>query len=166
MVMVGEITPDFKLESTDAGEIELSRYIGSWVVMFFFPAAFTGVCQSEVVEYNKELAKFKKLNTSIIGVSTDNVPTLQAWSKELGGIAYPLLSDFKKAVSRLYGVLVEDKGMALRGTFIIDPDGILRYMLHHDFGIGRSTDETLRVLQALQTGEACPINWKPSKNKK
>ena len=87
----------------------------------------------------------------------------KTWLKELGNLNYPLLSDITKEVSRNYGVLLEDKGISLRGTFIIDPEGKVRYQLVHDLGIGRSVEEILRVLRALQTGELCPVEWKPGK---
>jgi alkyl hydroperoxide reductase subunit AhpC len=102
------------------------------------------------------------LGAVVLGGSTDSVFSHQAWVKgDLGELKYPLFSDITRETSRRYGVLMEDKGIALRGTFIIDPEGKVRWSCVNDLGIGRNVDEILRVLQALQTGENCPVNWKP-----
>jgi len=98
------------------------------------------------------------------GISVDSIHAHKAWIKELGELNYPLLSDITKEVSRRYGVLIPDKGISLRGAFIIDPEGFLRYIVVHDLDIGRCVDEILRVLKALQTGEMCPVEWRPGKS--
>lgn len=158
---VGELAPEFKLNSTVGREVSLSEFRGKWVVVFFYPGDFTRVCSTEVPEFNRKLGEFRKLGTVILGISIDSVPVHQAWAEKLGGVEYPLLSDINKEASRTYGVLIEREGRALRGLFIVDPQGILRYQLVNDTKVGRNMEEVLRVLQALQTGKPCPINWKP-----
>lgn len=112
-------------------------------------------------EFNRRLKEFEKLNAVVLGVSTDSVPTHEAWAKSLGGIDYPLLADYNKEVSRQYEVLMESEGIALRGTFIIDPDGKLKAISINDTVTGRNVNEYLRILSALQTKKACPVNWQP-----
>lgn len=102
---------------------------------------------------------FEKFNAVVLGVSTDSVPSHEAWANSLGGIDFPMLSDYNKEVSRNYGVLMEKEGIALRGTFIIDPDGILKALSINDTSTGRNVNEFLRLLAALQTKKACPVNW-------
>ena len=144
-------------------DVCLDEFKGKWVVLFFYPLDFTFICPTEITEFSKRDSEFKQLNAQVLGVSIDSVFSHKAWLKELGNLNYPLLSDITKEVSRKYGVLLEEKGIALRGTFIIDPDGKLRYQLIHDLGIGRSIEEILRVLRALQTGELCPVSGNPVK---
>lgn len=165
-VQVGQKAPEFKLQALFNGEfreISLSDASGRWTVLFFYPLDFTFICPTEITEFARRKSDFDELNAVILGCSTDSAHSHRAWSKTeaLKDLNYPLLSDQSHQVSRAYGVLVEDKGVALRGCFIIDPQGILRYQLIHDMNVGRSVDEVLRVLAALQTGELCPVNWKP-----
>lgn len=161
---VGKPAPEFHAEAVspngDFITVNLEDYRGKWLVLFFYPLDFTFVCPTEITGYSKQADAFKKLNTEILGGSTDSVHSHKAWLKDLGELHYPLFSDITRCMARDYGVLIEEKGIALRGTFIIDPDGMLRYALYHDLGVGRSVSETLRVLEALQTGELCPIEWK------
>lgn len=162
--LVKRQAPDFLMEGVmddKFSNYKLSDYKGKWLVMFFYPLDFTFICPTEITGFSKKLDEFGKLNAKVVGVSTDSVHSHKAWLKDLGDLGYPLLSDMTHGVSREYGVLLEDEGIALRGTFIIDPDGIVRYALYHDNGVGRSVDETVRVLSALQTGELCPMEWKP-----
>ena len=163
---VGQNAPEFTLQGVVGDKFKdvcLDEYKGKWVVLFFYPLDFTFICPTEITEFSKRDNEFKSLSAQVLGVSIDSVFSHKAWLKELGILNYPLLSDITKEVSRKYGVLLEDKGFALRGTFIIDPEGKLRYQLVHDLGIGRSVEEILRVLRALQTGELCPVEWKPGK---
>ncbi|TAK04305.1 peroxiredoxin [Patescibacteria group bacterium] len=164
MAQVGSRAPHFKVEAVEKGgkfvTIDLDQYEGKWVVLFFYPLDFTFVCPTEITAFSHAHDAFQKLDAVVLGGSTDSVHSHRAWLKELGDLNYPLFSDITRSVSRDYGVLLQDKGIALRGTFIIDPEGILRYALYHDLGVGRSVDETLRVLEALQTGELCPMDWK------
>lgn len=161
--LVGRPAPDFSMEGVVGTKFEthtLAQYRGKWVVLFFYPLDFTFICPTEITAFSKHYDDFEQANAVVFGVSTDSIHSHKAWLKELGDLRYPLLSDMSHAVSREYGVLIEEKGIALRGTFIIDPEGILRYALYHDLGVGRSVGECLRVLSALQTGELCPVEWK------
>lgn len=165
-IQIGQRAPDFKLQAlvnNEFRDVSLEENKGRWTVLFFYPEDFTFICPTEITEFARRKNDFDKLNAVILGCSTDNVHSHLAWSKTeaLKDLNYPLLSDQGHQVSRAYGVLVEDKGLALRGCFIIDPEGILRYQLVHDMDVGRSIDEVLRVLAALQTGRLCPVNWKP-----
>lgn len=172
MPLVGQPAPDFDMASTKDLETlktraKLSDYRGKWLVMFFYPLDFTFVCPTEITAMSDRAQEFFDLDAEILGVSTDSVHSHRAWIKlsreenGLGSIRFPLASDITKDVSRSYDVLIEEEGIALRGLFIIDPDGVLKYQVVHDLNIGRSVDETLRVLEALQTGGLCPANWKP-----
>jgi len=140
----------------------LGDYAGTWVVLFFYPLDFTFVCPTEIRGFAGRLKEFEDLGAQVIGASVDSKYSHLAWAeRDFGKLGFPLLSDIKREATEAYGVLLPDEGIALRGTFIIDPEGVLRYAVVHDNSIGRNTDETLRVLQALQTGELCPIDWKP-----
>lgn len=164
---VGKPAPAFDVETVvNGGEFNragLEDYKGKWLVVFFYPLDFTFVCPTEITGFSKRYDEFKALNAEVLGGSTDSVHSHKAWLKDLGELRYPLFSDLNHEMSWNYNVLLEDEGIALRGTFIIDPDGVLRYALYHDLGVGRSVDETLRVLKALQTGELCPMDWNEGK---
>ncbi len=164
--LVGKQAPDFKLQGLSRADEEFKSYTlseqrGKWVVLFFYPLDFTFICPTEITGFSKHDAEFKKLNAVVYGASTDSAHSHKAWLKDLGPLAFPLLSDMNHKVSSEYGVLVEEEGTALRGTFIIDPEGKVRYALVNDNGVGRSVKETLRVLEAFQTGELCPVEWTP-----
>ncbi len=167
---VGKPAPDFTLEGvigTVPGKefktVNLADFRGKWLVFFFYPADFTFVCPTEIKGFNSALEKFKELGAEVIGVSTDSKWSHLAWIKrgDLGDLKFPLLADFNKTTARNYGVLEDEAGVALRGLFIIDPNGILQYQVVHNLDVGRSVDETIRVLEALQTGSLCPLGWKP-----
>jgi peroxiredoxin (alkyl hydroperoxide reductase subunit C) len=171
MPLVGQTAPDFDMLSTKNMKtldvhVKLSDYKGKWLVLFFYPADFTFVCPTEIIAMNERLQEFHDLDTEVLGVSTDSVHSHKAWintpkdQNGLGGLDYPLGADFTKEIAKKYDVLIEN-GQALRGLFIIDPDGVLCHQVVHDMNIGRSVDETLRVLEALQSGGLCPANWKP-----
>jgi alkyl hydroperoxide reductase subunit AhpC len=165
MVKVGKKAPEFTAEAYASGDfknINLADYKGKWVVLFFYPLDFTFVCPTEIREFNKQLGEFQKLGAEVVGCSVDSKFSHKAWDeKELGGIKYPILSDFNKEIANRYGILDDRVNAAQRGTFIIDGEGVLRYYVVSDLGVGRSVAETLRVLKALQTGEKCPADWKP-----
>jgi alkyl hydroperoxide reductase subunit AhpC len=177
LAQVGKPAPDFKLDSTkdatsskDLGkQIKLSDYKGKWLIFFFYPLDFTFVCPTEILALSDRLDEFKEFDAEVLGCSTDSVFSHWAWintPKEKNGIAglrYPLAADFTKDTARAYGVLNEESGAAQRGLFIIDPDGVLKYATVTDDNVGRSVEETIRVLQALQTGGLCPAEWKPGK---
>src|SRR5208337_690231 len=158
--MIGEQAPNFTLDAVvdkEFKKISLIDYRGKWVVLFFYPFDFSFVCPTEIKGFNEKLDVFKKLNAVVLGASEDSKYSHLAWIKrgDLGDLNYPLLSDYKKEVAERYGILDEKEGVVLRGLFIIDPDGVLQYKLVHNLSVGRNVDETLRVLEALQTGELC-----------
>ncbi|MDQ1590204.1 MAG: peroxiredoxin 2/4 [Pyrinomonadaceae bacterium] len=170
--MVGQQAPDFDMASTKNIEkldenVKLSDYKGKWLVLLFYPLDFTFVCPTELTTFSERYDDFEGIGAEVIGVSTDSVFSHRAWlntPRDKGGVEglrYPLAADATKEVARSYGVLVEDKGIALRGLFVIDPEGVLRYGVVHDLNVGRSAEETLRVIQALQTGGLCQAEWKP-----
>lgn len=168
IAQIGKPAPDFTLEGYHPDgsfkNYSLKDYRGKWVVLFFYPLDFTFICPTEITEFSNHNADFEALNSVIFGASIDSCHSHKAWCEgKLGKLAFPLLADLNRDASRAYHVLMEDKGHTLRGTFIIDPEGVLRYALYHDTGVGRSTDECLRVLKALQTGELCPASWQPGK---
>ena len=164
--LVGQNAPQFKAQAYVDGqikEISLSDYKGKWIVLFFYPLDFTFVCPTEILEFSKSTDQFKKKNAQVLSVSTDSAFSHKAWCEQggLGKLTFPMVSDLTRKISHDYGVLLEDKGIALRGTFIIDPDGKVRAATIHDLQVGRSVEETLRVLNAFQTGELCPVGWTP-----
>jgi alkyl hydroperoxide reductase subunit AhpC len=164
MSLVTKPAPGFKLEGViggEFGEVGLEQYRGKWLVLFFYPLDFTFVCPTEILEFSRKNGEFEAAGAKLLTVSVDSKYSHLAWQKEIGSVAYPMLSDITKSVSRDYGVLLEDKGIALRGLFIINPEGIVAYELVHDLSIGRNVEEILRVLKAIQTGELCPVNWHP-----
>jgi peroxiredoxin (alkyl hydroperoxide reductase subunit C) len=169
---VGSPAPDFTMDSTRNLEnldqpVSLKDYQGKWLVMFFYPLDFTFVCPTEIIAFSDAAEKFRAVGAEVLGVSIDSKFVHRAWIKTprnqngLGELNFPLASDLTKKVARDYGVLIEKAGIALRGLFIVDPKGVLQYSVVHNLNVGRSVDETLRVLQAFQTGEKCPANWKP-----
>jgi peroxiredoxin 2/4 len=165
--MVKSRAPEFTLDGVvgkDFKTVKLADYKGKWVVLFFYPLDFTFVCPTEILEFSRRERDFFREDCQILGVSVDSKYSHLAWVEHgLGEISFPLLADIRKQTARDYGVLLEDAGISLRGTFIIDPEGVIRWMLVHDLGIGRSVDEVLRVLQSLKTGELCPAEWRPGK---
>ncbi|CAG0885026.1 unnamed protein product [Darwinula stevensoni] len=166
--------PPFKGTAVIDGEfkqISLEEFRGKYLVLFFYPLDFTFVCPTEIIAFSDRMDEFKKIQTEVIGVSTDSHFSHLAWINTsrkqggLGGLKYPLLSDFSKTIARDYGVLLEGAGVALRGLFIINPEGILRQITVNDLPVGRSIDEVLRLVKAFQFtdqhGEVCPANWTP-----
>lgn len=166
-LQVGHPAPHFDEMAYVAGEfkrVRLADYAGKWVVLFFYPLDFTFVCPTEIKGFASHEAEFAAKNAVIVGASTDSEHSHKAWfERDLPNVKFPVLADTAHRVARNYGVLIEDKGIALRGTFIIDPEGVLKYMVVSDNNVGRSVKETVRVLEALQTGELCPIEWEPGK---
>ena len=165
-LQVGQKVPNFAAQAlmTDGSfkEVKLSDFNGKWVVLFFYPLDFTFVCPTEIQGFNKHYQEFKKMNVEILGASTDSVYSHKAWTeKELGKVSFPLLGDTGHQVSKTFNVLLQDKGIALRGTFIIDPSGTLKSAVVNDLPVGRSIEETLRTVQALQTGKLTGCGWKP-----
>lgn len=168
--LVGKKAPDFNMvtalgDGSDFGKAALEDYKGKWLVLFFYPLDFTFVCPTEITGYSKKYEEFKKLGAEVLGASVDSQFSHQAWiNGDLGKVNFPIASDMTKSVAKDFGILLEDEGIALRGLFIIDPEGVVRYSVVHDLNVGRSVDETLRVLQALQAGGLCPVDWSPGED--
>ncbi len=164
---VGSLAPDFKAPSFWAGQfrdVSLKDFQGKWVCLFFYPLDFTFVCPTEIRGFAEHYPQFKELNCEVVAASTDSQYSHKAWfERDLPEVKYPVLADTAHKISRDYGVLMEDAGIALRGTFLIDPKGTLQWMSVNALGVGRSVDEVIRTLQACQTGELCPADWKPGK---
>jgi peroxiredoxin 2/4 len=172
--LVTQQAPDFTAQAVMPNnafaDLTLSSYRGKYVILFFYPLDFTFVCPSEILAFDRKLAEFKKRNCDVIGVSVDSQYTHLAWKSTplreggLGDVQFPLVSDLKKEIARAYGVLL-DEAIALRGLFLIDKDGIVRHELVNDLPLGRSVDEALRMLDALQFfetyGDVCPADWHP-----
>ncbi|MFH1916633.1 MAG: redoxin domain-containing protein [Nanoarchaeota archaeon] len=172
MIRINETVPDFTADAYYKDEntkIRLSDYKGKWVVLLFYPADFTFICPTELTEAADNYEAFKKANAEVFSVSTDTWFVHKAWhdnSPTIKKINYPMLADPTGRICRMFGTMIEDEGLSLRGTFIIDPDGILKAADIHDNSIGRSTAEILRKLQAASyvrehKGEVCPASWKP-----
>jgi peroxiredoxin 2/4 len=164
-MQIGEKAPFFKgtavMPDKEFKEIQLSDYRGKWLVLFFYPLDFTFVCPTEIKGFAANYKKFSEVNTEVIGCSVDSQFSHLAWIEhDLKPLPFPLLSDISKDVSRAYNVLLNDS-IALRGTFIIDPEGVLKSIVVNDTAIGRSIDETVRTLKALQTGELTGCGWQP-----
>lgn len=172
MITIGQVVADFTLEAyyhDQTKKIALSDYKGKWVAVVFYPADFTFICPTELVELAKLYSKFQAEGCEILSVSTDTVFVHKAWhdhSDSIKQITYPMLADPAGKVCRQFGTYIEEEGLSLRGSFIIDPDGVLQAYELHSNNIGRSGEELLRKLQAGKFvrehgGEVCPANWKP-----
>lgn len=165
MPMIGQPAPQFTTQAVvDGGEIKtlsLADYKGKWTVLFFYPLDFTFVCPTELTQFREYLPEFGKVGAVVLGASVDSVHSHKRWLRDdLGNLGYPLIADLTKRISKDYGVLLEEKGIATRGTFIIDPDQNIQYMGIHNTAVGRDAKEILRVLQGLQSGELCGAGWK------
>jgi len=164
VLVIGDKAIDFSLPGVQGGRtgrFALRDYRGKWVVLFFYPADFSFVCPTEVTGFQRRLEDFRSSGCEVLGISVDSLESHVAWAEELGCVDYPLLSDEERVVCRAYGVLDEAEGRARRATFIIDPRGIVEYCVLSHKNVGRSIEETLRVLKALQTGRQCPADWQP-----
>lgn len=167
-LQVGKEAPDFNVDAYIRGEsgpqqVSLSSYRGQWVVLFFYPRDFTVVCPTEIEEFAELHEEFTREKAVVLGASTDSYFSHKAWfetDERLLAVDYPVLADTAHNIARAYGILLED-GAALRGTFIIDPEGVLRHSQVNDLDVGRNTHETLRLLRAFRTGDLCPSSWTP-----
>jgi peroxiredoxin 2/4 len=174
LAKVGKPAPDFDMPSTKNIEtlkenVKLADYKGKWLILLFYPLDFTFVCSTELTHFSDRLDEIHALGAEVVGVSTDSVFSHRAWldtprdKNGIEGVKYPIASDASGNLARQFNILVDEAHISLRGLYIIDPDGILQYGNVHAINIGRSVDETLRVLQGLQTGGACAADWKPDK---
>lgn len=169
MLGVGDKFPEFNLKATVSSNIENafaevsnSTYQGKWLVVFFWPKDFTFVCPTEIAEFGKLNSDFADRDTQLLGASTDSEFVHLAWrqhKQELNELPFPMLADIKRELTTDLGILDRQEGVAQRATYIVDPDGIIRFMMITDLSVGRNTKEVLRVLDALQTDELCPCNW-------
>jgi peroxiredoxin (alkyl hydroperoxide reductase subunit C) len=170
---IGQQAPDFQAvavmpDGTMKDDFKLGDYRGKYVVLFFYPLDFTFVCPSEIIEFSKKIKDFESRDTQVIGVSVDSQFSHWAWRNTpvndggIGEVKYPLVADLKKTISRDYGVLIDDS-VALRGTFLIDKDGVIQHMVVNNLPLGRNIDEAVRMVDALQHvekyGEVCPAGW-------
>jgi peroxiredoxin 2/4 len=174
---VGLAAPDFEATAVfdfEFTKIKLSDYRGKYVILFFYPLDFTFVCPTEIIAFSDRYGDFEQLNAEILGVSVDSEFSHLAWTqtdRALGGIGelkYPLVADLTKSIAADYNVLIPEMGVALRGLFIIDKEGIVQHITINNLGFGRSVDETLRTLKAIQhtqfhPDEVCPIDWEEGK---
>ncbi len=170
-IQIGKPAPDFEVDAWIRGahgprKVALSQPRGKWVVLFFYPRDFTFICPTEIAAFGDLQEDIEREDAVVIGASTDSFYTHKAWFESdprLKGINYPVLADTSQKVCRDFNVLLDD-GAALRGTFIIDPEGIVRHITVNELDVGRNVDETLRVLQAWRIGELCPVGWKPGQS--
>lgn len=174
MININEKVPEFSAKALHEERIKnlkSSDYVGRWLVVFFYPGDFTFVCPTELEELAENYEKFKELNAEILSVSTDSEFVHKAWhdhSPAIKKVQFPMLADPSGKLSKLFGTYIEEEGVSLRGTFIIDPDGILKAFEVHDNSIGRSANELTRKLEAAQFvrehgGEVCPASWTKGK---
>jgi len=173
-VLVQKPAPEFKAQAVmpnnEFKELSLTDYKGKYVLFFFYPLDFTFVCPTEIIAFSDRIEEFEELGVQVVGCSIDSHFSHLAWRNTprnqggIGHIKYPLVADLNKQISRDYDVLIEDSGIALRGLFLIDKEGIVRHQVVNDLPLGRSVDEALRMVQALQYfekhGEVCPADWK------
>ncbi len=177
MLQPTQKAPGFTAEAVVNGQfknVSLADYQGKNVILLFYPLDFTFVCPTEILAFSERIADFRGKNTEVLGISTDSKFSHLAWintKREEGGIAnlqYPLVADFTKAISRSYGVLEEEGGVAFRGLFLIDKNGVIQHITLNNLPLGRSVDEALRMVDALthfeQHGEVCPADWRPGKD--
>lgn len=174
MMQINQKVKDFEVNAYHNDEIKkikFSNYKGKWMVLIFYPADFTFICPTELEDAAKNYEEFKKAGAEIFGVSTDTVYTHKAWhdvSPAIKKVQYPMIADPTGTLCREFGTYIEEAGLSYRGTFIIDPDGVLKAIEIHDNSVGRNAKEILRKLQAAKfvrenEGEVCPANWEPGK---
>jgi alkyl hydroperoxide reductase subunit AhpC len=171
MLSVGDKFPEFKVKATVSTQldkafvdIDNTTYAGKWLVVFFYPKDFTFVCPTEIAAFGEMNQQFLDRDAQILTGSTDSEFVHHAWRthhKDLNKLPFPMLADVKRELTSALGILDKNEGVAQRATFIVDPQGIIRFVYVTDLSVGRSPQEVLRVLDALQTDELCPCNWKP-----
>jgi len=168
MLTVGDKFPQFSLKATVSEQLDTAfqtitndSYAGKWLVVFFWPKDFTFVCPTEIAEFGRKNGEFADRDTQVLGASVDSEFVHLAWRKDhkdLMGLPFPMLADVRKDLSAGLGVL-DEEGVAKRATFIVDPQGVIRFSSVTDMNVGRNVNEVVRVLDALQTDELCPCNW-------
>ena len=172
MVKINDPAPEFTAQAFVDGEVKpitLKEFRGKWVALVFYPADFTFICPTELGDLADHYDQLKKLNAEVLSISTDTVFVHKAWhdnSPTIKKIRFPMVADPTGNICRSYGTYIDNEGLSLRGTFLIDPEGVLKAFEIHDNSIGRSTDELIRKIQAAEFvrahgGEVCPVNWKP-----
>jgi len=169
MLTVGDRFPEYRLQAVvgpekaeELEELTHDSFPGKWRVVFFWPMDFTFVCPTEIAAFGRRNRDFADRDAQVLGASTDTQYVHLAWRKshaDLKGLPFPMLADTKRELSSALGILHREEGVALRATFIVDPQGIIRFASVNDLSVGRNVDEVLRVLDALQTDELCPCNW-------
>jgi len=171
MLTVGQKLPAFELKATVTTDlanafttINNGTYPDKWLVLFAWPKDFTFVCPTELAEFSKQNGEFADRNAQVLGLSTDSEFVHLAWRQhndKLRDLAYPMLADIKRELTTALGILDPTEGVAQRATFIVDPQGVIRFVMVTDMSVGRNVKEVLRVLDALQSDELCPCNWQP-----
>jgi lipoyl-dependent peroxiredoxin subunit C len=170
MIGIGERFPEWKLKAVTSLEkgkeftnLSNTQFKGKWQVVFFWPKDFTFICPTEIAEFGKRHKDFKDRDAVVLGASIDTEFVHLAWRQnhpDLKNLPYPMLADVKRELSTSLGILHKEEGVSLRATYIVDPDGIIRWLNVNDLSVGRNVDEVIRALDALQTDELCPCNWK------
>jgi alkyl hydroperoxide reductase subunit AhpC len=164
MLSLDAEAPDFSLEGVQAGQVRrfgLRELRPRRVVLLFYPADFTFVCPTEIRGFEKHASELRARDVEILAISVDDVETHRGWAEELGGVSFPLLSDPTRETCRAYGVLDEEAGRAFRATFVVSPEGRIAHIVVSPMNVGRSVDDTLRVIEALRSGRLCPADWRP-----
>jgi len=175
MPKINTQAPEFETEAFHNQEVKKlnsNDYNDKWIVLMFYPADFTFICPTELGEFAHKYEEFKKLNTEVLSVSTDTAFVHKAWhdsSDTIKKIQFPMLADPTGKICKSFGTYIEDEGLSLRATFIINPEGLIKFYEIHDNSIGRNVDEILRKLKAAQyvsenEGEVCPVNWSPGQD--
>jgi peroxiredoxin (alkyl hydroperoxide reductase subunit C) len=169
MLGIGEKFPEFKLQACvsrekgkEFAELSNANFKGSWAVLFFWPLDFTFVCPTEIAEFNKAHKEFANREAKLFGASADSHFTHLAWREnhaDLKELQFPMLADYNKSLSQTLGILSKANGAPLRATYIVDPEGVIRWVSVNDLSVGRNVKEVIRTLDALQTDELCPCNW-------
>ena len=174
MLGIGAKFPDFNLKAATNNDVKTSfkditnkSYKGKWLVVFFWPKDFTFVCPTEIAEFGKLNKDFADRDAQVLGASTDSEFVHLAWRqnhKDLNNLPFPMLADIKRELSSALGIIDPAEGVAQRATYIVDPEGIVRFVMVTDLNVGRNVKEVIRVLDALQTDELCPCNWEKGKD--
>jgi peroxiredoxin (alkyl hydroperoxide reductase subunit C) len=169
MLAIGDKFPQFHMKATVTNDVKNAfidvnneSYKNKWLVVFFWPKDFTFVCPTEIAEFGKHNGDFKDRDAQVLGASTDSEFVHLAWrqhKEELNKLPFPMLADVKRELSSALGILDKNEGVAQRATFIVDPEGVIRFVMVTDLSVGRNVKEVIRVLDALQTDELCPCNW-------